>query len=88
MTHDLRCKICDRLIPAKRQSTYHHATTCGKRECFVENRRRVHNALARHTKRRASAPERGATDTFLAAIRRSASGALVRAVRAFRSMNL
>ena len=90
---DKRCSVCSRLIAKQRLVTYHRATTCGKRECFLENRRRVHNDLALHSKRRRLgktpavrepvAPERGLVDAFLWAVRKTASGALTRAARAF-----
>ena len=90
---DKRCSVCSRLIAVRRQSTFPHARTCGARTCFLENRRRVHNDLALLTKRRrlGKTPavrepieaERGATHTFLSAVRRTAAGALTRAARAF-----
>lgn len=85
---DRRCKVCDRLIAAKRQSSYPHAKTCGKRQCFLENRRRVHNDLARRIKRRREktpahrepvASRGGLIDTFLRTANRIALGALRRA---------
>ena len=45
MTHERRCKICDRLIPEKRTSNYPCAVSCGKRECAVEYKRAQSNTI-------------------------------------------
>ena len=90
---DLRCKICDRLIDPNRRAGYPHATTCGKRVCFIENRRRVHNGLALRLKRARAAQKEPAQrarpahaltaiGTVLSSIRERAAGALARAARA------
>ena len=90
---DLRCKICDRLIDPKRLARYPHSTTCGGRECFVENRRRVHNSLALRLKRARAAKKepalreppahaRPTLGTVLSSIHRAVSGAVARAARA------
>ena len=58
MITEKRCTICSRLILAKRRATYPHAKTCGKRMCYVDNRRRVHNELTLRIKRRARAAKK------------------------------
>ena len=43
MTHDQRCKICDRLIPAKRRRQHPAAVLCGSPPCYAEHQKRRHN---------------------------------------------
>ena len=40
MTHDRRCKSCDRLIPKKRAATYPQAILCGADACTVLQHKR------------------------------------------------
>ena len=40
MTHDRRCKSCDRLIPTKRAATYPQAILCGADSCTVLQHKR------------------------------------------------
>ena len=87
MMTEKRCRICYRLLERKRLESYPHSATCGVASCAKENKKRVHNDCALRLKRQRAAKkepaqrapiatERAAIDTFLAAVRRRASGAL------------
>ena len=43
MASDKRCKICDRLIPAKRRRRHPAAVLCGSPACDVAHQKRRHN---------------------------------------------
>ena len=55
---DRRCTICFRLLQPQRRAKFHSAVTCGKSECEIANRRRVHSGHALLSQRRARAAKK------------------------------